>query len=217
MQGADKFFLDVLKGLRPILKQKGFHSSSQNFVLESSECWAIINLQKSRWSEPDEKTFYVNVAVTAKRLLAFDDEPEDKPPAHWKCIWNCRAEQFGPEPRIQQWTVRDEQTAVETLKYLKKLICDFVIPFVKANMSEGALLRKWANQNALGYPQLKAKSVLLAASGDIRNLRETIQSLRNQFGSGVVADGVRSHIEKLRTRFPDAAPYALIAIPSTAP
>jgi hypothetical protein len=204
LESADKFFLDVLKGLRAILKQNGFRASSQNFILESSECWGIINLQKSRWSQPDEKTFYVNVAVTAKRLLAFDDEPAYKPPAHWKCIWNFRAEQLGPEPRIQQWTVRDGQSAAETLEYLKGLICDFVIPFIKSNMSEGALLDEWANQNPLGYPQLKAKSVLLAASGNTVNLRETIESLRNQFGNGVVADGVRVHIEKMRNRFPDA-------------
>ena len=64
MQGADKYFLEVHKGLRTALRQDGFRASSQNFVLESAECWGIINLQKSRWSQPDEKTFYVNVAVT---------------------------------------------------------------------------------------------------------------------------------------------------------
>ncbi len=203
MEDADKFFSYVLKGLRPVLKQNGFRSSSQNFVLESHECWAIINLQKSRWSQPGEKTFYVNVAVTAKRLLAFDDEPAHKPPAHWKCIWNTRAEQFGHEPKVQQWTVRDEQTAAETLEYLHRLICDFVIPSIKRKMSEAALLRDWANDHDLGYPQLKAKSVLLAASGDVLNLSRTLQSLRGAFGCGVVADGVRIHIERLRIRFPD--------------
>ncbi len=160
LEGADKYFLDVLKGLRPILKQNGFRPSSQNFILESSECWGIINLQKSRWSQANEKTFYVNVAITAKQLLAFDDDPTDKAPAHWKCIWNFRAEQLGPQPRIQQWTVRDEQTSTETLEYLKRLICEFVTPFIGRNMSENALLRKWATNEALGYQQLGAKGSL---------------------------------------------------------
>ena len=204
MEDADKFFSYVLKGLRPILKQNGFRSSSQNFVSESTECWAIINLQKSRWSQPGEKTFYVNVAVTAKRLLAFDDEPADKPPVHWKCIWNIRAEILGHEPKVQQWTVRDQQTAAETLEYLQRLICDFVIPSMKSKTSEAALLRDWADDHDLGYQQLKAKSVLLAASGDVLSLRQTLQSLRRAFGSGAVANGVRNHVEKLRIRFSDA-------------
>ena len=204
MQGADKYFLEVHKGLRTALRQDGFRASSQNFVLESAECWGIINLQKSRWSQPDEKTFYVNVAVTGKRLLAFDDEPTDKAPAYWKCAWYGRAEQFGREPKIQQWTVRDERTSADALDYLKRLICEFVIPIIKRNMSEAALLGMWSNQNAPGYPQLKSKAVLLAASGDIVGLREAIQSLRNRFGSGAVAAGVKGHIEKLRNKFPDA-------------
>ena len=204
MQDADKFFSYVLKGLRPALKQHGFRPSSQNFISESSECWAIINLQKSRWSQPGEKTFYVNVAVTAKRLLAFDDEPADKPPVHWKCIWNIRAEVLGDEPTIQQWTVRDEQTAKDTLEYLNRLICDFNIPPMTRMMSETALLRGWADDRDLGYQQLKAKSVLLAASGDVLSLRETLQSLREAFGCGVVAKGVINHIEKLRIKFPKA-------------
>jgi hypothetical protein len=204
LEGSDRYFLDVLKGLRPILKQNGFRASSQNFVLESAECWGIINLQKSRWSRPDEKTFYVNVAATAKRLLAFNDQPTDRAPAYWKCAWYCRAEQFGPQPEIQQWTVRDEQTSAAALEYLKTLISEFAIPIIKRNMSEAALLDMWSNQNAPGYQQLKAKAVLLAASGDTVSLRETIQSLRNHFGSGAVADGVRGHIEKLRNKFPAA-------------
>jgi hypothetical protein len=204
LEGADRYFLDVLKGLRPILGQKGFRASSQSFVLESAECWGIINLQKSRWSEQNEKTFYVNVAVTAKRLLTFDDEPANKVPAFWKCAWYCRAEQFGPEPRIQQWTVRDERTSTAVLQYLKRLICEFVISIILQNMSEAALLSMWSNQKAPSYPQLKSKAVLLAASADIVSLHEAIQSLRDQFGSGAVAAGVKSHIEKLRSKFPDA-------------
>jgi len=39
-------------------------------------------------------------------------------------------------------------------------------------MSEAALVSKWADEHNLGYPQLKAKSVLLAASGDVMSLRQ---------------------------------------------
>jgi Domain of unknown function (DUF4304) len=119
---ADKFFATILKGFHPLFKQNGFHKSGQNFILESPECWVVINLQKSRWSDLDEKTFYVNVAATAKRLLEFEHEPIDKAPMHWKCAWNIRAEQLAPEPKIQQWNIRDENSVQEALAYLLILI-----------------------------------------------------------------------------------------------
>jgi hypothetical protein len=65
---ADKFFKQVLTDLTLVLKKSGFRKSSQNFSIESDECWAVINFQKSRWSDAEEKTFYVNVAVTRQAI-----------------------------------------------------------------------------------------------------------------------------------------------------
>lgn len=202
MTDADQCFADVLKGLHPLLKQNGFRKSGQNFVLESSECWVVINLQKSRWSGPDEKTFYVNVAVTPKRLLAFDHEKSDKAPPHWRCAWNIRAEQLAPESTIQQWTVRDQASVSEVLEYLRILIGQFVIPKVKALLSEKDLLRMWADDARLGYPLLKARSVLLAAQGNGVDLERTLRRLKEEFGKGVVAEGVARHIARLQRDFP---------------
>jgi hypothetical protein len=202
MTDADQFFVKVVKGLRPLFKQNGFSNSGQNFVLESSECWAVINLQKSRWSEPDEKTFYVNVAAVAKRLLAFQHEQSDKAPAHWKCAWSIRAESLAPEPRIHQWTVRDDTSAQEVLDSLHLLCRQFVIPKVKSLLSEEDLLRMWGDDSRLGYPILKAKSVLLAARANGVELEGTLRRLKEEFGAGVVADGVANHITALQREFP---------------
>lgn len=80
----------------------------------------------------------MNVAVTAKRLLAFEGQQSDKPPPNWKCAWNIRAEQLAPETKMQQWTVRDEKSVAEALEYLQNLIGKFVIPRVTAMLSENA-------------------------------------------------------------------------------
>jgi Domain of unknown function (DUF4304) len=199
---ADKFFAKVLKGLHPLFKQNGFRKSGQNFILESPECWVVINLQKSRWSDLDEKTFYVNVAATAKRLLEFEHEPIDKAPVHWKCAWNIRAEQLAPEPKIQQWTVRDENSVQEALDYLLILIGQFVIPKVKGMLSEKDLLCMWKDDARLGYTNLKAKSVLLAAQVNGAELESTLRRLKEEFGTSVVADGVAKHIAALQKEFP---------------
>jgi hypothetical protein len=79
------------------------------------------------------------------------------------------------------------------LFYLEKLFKEFVFPEIKALTTEDALLKK-ASSN-FEYPSLKARSVLLAANGQIAELQLTVDALIGKFGSGVVADGVRSHIE----------------------
>lgn len=87
MPSADLLFRRLLKDLRPALAERGFHRRSQNFVIESPECWGVINFQKSLYSSPEEKKFTVNVAIAVKRVLRFYSEPEDKPPLHYKCHW----------------------------------------------------------------------------------------------------------------------------------
>jgi hypothetical protein len=198
---AEKHFRKVLSALKPLFTQHGFRAMSQNFVLESPECWAIINFQKSRWSVSGERVFYINVGVTAKRLMAFRDQPVSKPPAYYSCSWRDRVQHFAPEPKIRQWTVCDESTAAETIEYLQILFADFVIPSVKEMMTESALIERW--NPMFPYPGLKDKAVLLAAQGRSAELGETIQQLREGFENGVVGDGLRCHIEKMRDRFPE--------------
>jgi hypothetical protein len=195
----DSLFKKVLKELRPVLKAEGFRASSQNFVLESAQCWAIINFQKSRWSSSNEKTFYVNVAITAKRLLSFDDEPADKAPAYYACIRQARAEQFDHGCRVKQWTLRNDEDVREVVGQLTNLLRRFVIPSVKSTLSEASLLSQW---DGTDYRQLKARTVLLAADGKLPELRETIFMFVERFDNGVVSQGVRDHLDRLRSKFP---------------
>jgi Domain of unknown function (DUF4304) len=198
---ADAFFKKLLRDLRPLFKQSGFRSSSQNFTLETHECWAVINFQKSRWSSPGEKSFYINVSVTAKRVLAFQGEYSHKAPAFYACDWRWRAEQLGPDSQVTQWTIKDESTAQDVFLYLQKLFADFVIPAVKELCTETALINN-ATSNP-GYPQSKAISILLAANNRAQDLSTVVAYLVERFGGGVVGVGVRDHLAKLRASFPE--------------
>ena len=120
-----------------------------------------------------------------------------------KCAWNIRAEDLAPEPKIQQWTVRDETSAEEVLEYLLILMGQFVIPKLKSLLSEKDLLRMWADDARLGFPNLRAKSVLLAAQGNGEELESKLRRLNEEFGTGVVAEGVARHISALQREFSD--------------
>jgi hypothetical protein len=198
---AEALFQKLLRDLQPIFKKNGFRKMSQNFVLETSECWAVVNFQKSQWSYPGEKKFYVNVAVSAKRVLAFQGDSPTKAPRFYVCDWRWRAEQFGPDnATVKDWTIRDEETAAMVLRYLENLFRRFVIPELRSLLSEDALVAR-AGVNP-GYPQGKACSVLLAANAKTESLRQMIAYLLETFG-GTAADGLWKHLEQMRNQFPE--------------
>ncbi|MGB9417577.1 MAG: DUF4304 domain-containing protein [Acidobacteriaceae bacterium] len=200
-KGTERLFKNLLKGLRPLFKEYGFGSSGQNFVLESPECWVIINFQKSRWSAPDETTFYVNVAASSKCWLAFCGEPTGKVPRCYACAWLWRAEHFGQDKSIEKWTLRDENGAGDVLAYLQRLFREFVFPSTKTMMTDIELLN---HTGGFEYLQLKARSVILAATNQISPLQQAVAMLIEKFGSGAVAVATRTHLELLRSKYPSA-------------
>lgn len=194
-------FRTLLKELRPLFKENGFRSSSQNFVLESAECWVIINFQKSRWAQSDETTFYVNVGACSKRWLGFEGKPAYRVPPHYACDWHWRIEYFSPDKSVQQWTLRDEDILQGTLTYLRDLLRDFVLPATRTMTTEAELLK---HTGGFEYPQLKTRTVVLAATNQVDALRLTVDALMEKFGSGAVAAGTREHLELLRSKYPEA-------------
>jgi len=198
---AEMLFKSLLKELRPLFKESGFRASSQNFILESAECWVIVNFQRSRWADRDETTFYVNVAACSKRWLSFEGKPADKVPAYYSCDWQWRVEHFGPDKKIQQWTLSDADSLRQTLAYLRHLFQEFVLPATRTMTTETELLK---HTGGFEYPQLKTRSVILAETSQVSALKQTIDTLMEKFGSGVVAEGTREHLEALRSRYPEA-------------
>lgn len=197
---TEKLFRSLLKDLRPLFKESGFRASSQNFILESAECWVIVNFQKSRWGERDETTFYVNVAACSKRWLGIECKPADKVvPPFYSCDWRWRVEHFGPG--AQQWTLSDEDSLQVTLAYLQILFRDFVLPAATTMTTEAELLK---HSGGFECPQLKTRAVILAATNQISALKQTVSTLIEKFGSGAAGNGTREHLEMLRSKYPEA-------------
>jgi hypothetical protein len=198
---TEKLFRSLLKELLAIFKENGFRASGQNFILESAQCWVIINFQKSRWTQRDETTFYVNVAACSKRWLSMESKPADKVPPFYSCDWQWRVEHFGPDKSIQQWTLSDEHSLQLTLAYLQTLFRNFVFPAATRMTTEAELLK---HSGGFEYPQLKTRSVILAATNHVSALKQTVSTLIEKFGSGAVANGTREHLELLRSNYPEA-------------
>jgi len=198
---TEKLFRSLLKALRPLLKESGFRASSQNYILESAECWVIVNFQKSRWAQRDKTTFYVNVAACSKRWLGIEGKPADKVPPYYGCDWQWRVEHFGPDKGIQQWTLSDEDSLRVTLAYLQILFRDFVLPAVMTMTTEADLLK---HSGGFEYPQLKTRAVILAATNQVSALKQIVSTLIEKFGSGIAGKKTGEHLEMLRSKYPEA-------------
>jgi hypothetical protein len=188
----------LLRELRPLFEENGFRASSQNFILESDECWVIVNFQKSRWATQDETTVYVNVAASSKRWLGFNGNPPDKMPPYFGCDWQWRAEHFGPDPKVEHWTLRDEDSLRQTIEHLQHLFREFVFPATRTMTTEAELLK---HTGGWEYPQLKTRAVILAATNQVSDLKRTVAALIEKFGK---SKGTRDHLELLRSQYPEA-------------
>ena len=76
-------FNRLLSDLNRFLKPHGLRRSGQSFARETDECWQIIGVQKSRFSDPSEVRFTVNFGVTSKALMELRGQDPSKMPQDW--------------------------------------------------------------------------------------------------------------------------------------
>jgi uncharacterized protein DUF4304 len=202
MPTSDLLFRRLLKDLRLTLAEHGFRRNSQNFVIESSECWGVINFQRSLYSSAQQKRFTINIAIAAKRILRFYGEPEDKPPLHYKCHWEIRLGQLIPGQSDRWWTFPDESSYEPVLTEVTELIADRAVPVVKDHLTEEKLLALWGeNVGGFEYPMLKYKSILLAFQGRFTELPAVFEHIREICRGGLAEPGAEQHIAHVRGRF----------------
>jgi Domain of unknown function (DUF4304) len=202
MPSSDLLFLRLLKELRPLLAEHGFRRRSQNFVIESSGCWGIINFQKSLYSSTGQKTFTINVAIAAKRILRFQGEPTDKPPLHYKSHWEVRLGELIPGCHDRWWTLSDEASYESVMIEVQKLITEKAVPIIKDHLTEGGLLALWGKiLGGFEYPRLKEKSILLAERNEFDDLPRIFARIREICHGGSAEEGAERHIAEVEERF----------------
>ena len=142
-------------------------------MIETPECWGIINFQKSLYCSANEKKFTVNLAIAAKRILRFNDESEDKPPRYYASHWQNRIGHLIHRESDRWWTLTDEASYEEVFAEAEQLIAGKAVSLIKSHLSEADLLALWdVNVGGFEYPTLKCKSILLAERGELGALPE---------------------------------------------
>lgn len=202
MPPSDLLCQRLLKGLRLVLAEHGFRRKSQNFVIESPDCWGVINFQKSLYSAPGQKTFTVNVAIAAKRVLRFQGEPADRPPLHYKCHWEVRLGELIPGCHDRWWTLSVETSFQSVMTEVQKLMTEKAVPIVKHHLTEEGLLALWGKiLGGFEYPRLKEKSILLAERNEFDELPRIFLRIREICRGGLAEVGAEKHIAEVERRF----------------
>lgn len=196
MQSPDQQFQRLLKELRPTLAEEEFRRKGQNFVVESPDCWGMINFQKSLYSAPGQKNFTINLAIAAKRILRFRGEPSALPPRYYASHWNIRIGHLIPGNLDRWWALSVEHPYEVVAHEVTKYIVELAIPIIRSHLSEEGLLQLWDSKNAGGfeYPILRYKSILLAERGEFDKLPAIFERIEKICRGGAAEAGAKEHI-----------------------
>ncbi len=124
---AQTQFRDLLKiHVAPSLRSHGFAGSGQDFSRLMGHEWAVLNVQRDRYSTASEVRFTVNLGVACPYVLAEDDIASDKAPPEVQCQHRLRIGQVLDPRRDTWWTVRAGTTSVE-LEVLGSTISGHVV------------------------------------------------------------------------------------------
>ena len=199
---AEILFHRLIKELNPITFSAGFKRRNQNYVRESSDCWGIINLQKSRYSASDETSFTINLAIASKRILAFQGENRRTAPPFYACPWEIRIGELLPGGNDKWWAL-SEKSYGSVASEVRKAISELAIPIITSHLSEKALFDLWESKTpgSFEYPRLKDKSILLAIDKRVDELSIIFQRIREMCKGTLAEPGAEEHIARLRAHF----------------
>ncbi len=201
---AELLFQRLLKNLRPLMAASGFRRRSQNLICETPECWGVINVQKSRYSPVDEKSFTINLAIASKRILEYEGKSTSAPPPSYACHWaEIRIGSLMPDLKDKWWNLSDEASYTSVEGEVRKALSDLAIPLIEPHLTEQGLLELWASKTpgSFEYPTLKCKSILLALQHRFEELPEIFQRIREICGGTLAEPGAEEHIAKLKKHF----------------
>ena len=136
---ADLAFRRLLSDLNSLLRPHRFQRAGQRYGRDTKQCWQIIGLQKSRFSDSGEVRFTVNFGITSKTLMAFRGEDVCKMPLDWRCPVRFRiGELIGPNDIW--WTSKDGDDFGSAMAAITSCLSEKAIPLLDGLKSDNGIL-----------------------------------------------------------------------------
>ena len=175
LQSVKTLFVELNKRLRPF----GFRRRGQTFARQSDECWQVISVQLSRYSQQDEKTLTVNFGVQSKSVLRFRGRGTLTPPLYYTCPINFRIGWLMPGDDIW-WTVRDDASAHAALAEIGEVLRSKALPFLGQLQTDRNILELYETGLVLGFEIERDESrlLLLAKAGMSDEVKKRLEEYR---------------------------------------
>lgn len=124
----------------------GFKGSGQEFVLPDDQHWALLGIQRSRWSDSKDLELTIQLTVADKKvweqLSAERDYRTQRPRStsfYGPGIWQKRLANLLPEGGDKWWHVTPDADIRSLATELATAVEQYGLPAMRAEMSPGSV------------------------------------------------------------------------------
>ena len=199
---ADSAFDRLLSDLNRFLRPQGFRRSGQRYGRETEQCWQMIGLQKSRYSDTGEVRFTVNFGITSKALMGFKGEDTLKMPLDWKCPIRCRIGQL-LELSDLWWSSTEGDDFRAAFTAITTGLAERAIPFFNGLDTDAGILNLYGTGLVMGseIDRDETRAVLAAHLGLNPEASQRIQSYEARWASGPTSERANKFLAAYHARF----------------
>jgi len=199
---ADSAFNRLLSNLNRFLRPQGFRRSGQRYGRETEQCWQVVGLQKSRWSDTGEVRFTVNFGVTSKALMDFRGQDASKMPLDWVCPIRWRIGELGEKGDLW-WSSNEGDDFRNALTAISSRLTETDVPFLTGLNSDREILALYSTGLVMGFEidRDETKTVLAAHLGLRDEASQLIKNYESRWVPGPTAKRANNFLVAYRARF----------------
>jgi hypothetical protein len=195
-------FRRLLSGLNTLLRPHGFHRSGQRYGRDTKQCWQIIGLQKSRFSDSGEVRFTVNFGITSKTVMAFRGQDISRMPLDWKCPIRFRiGELIGPNDIW--WAFKDGDDFGGAMAAITSCLSEKAIPLLDGLKTDSGIIAFYDTGTVMGFEidRDETRAVLLAGMGLKDKACERLREYEAQWPLTAASQRAKDFVAEFRTKF----------------
>ena len=195
MQG----FKDLIKLLKPSLKQLGFSNRGPFFYLHKEHYWGIIGLQKSDESTATQIIYTINIGVCSQTITDFNESlKSDIKPDFDLCQWKIRIGDLIAQGEDIWWKIDERTNLDKVYQEVGNLLINTVLPEMQKYMSDERLMNLWLAKNSPGLTDVQRQinlCILLKKFAKMDQLKEVLARLEHQT-EGSSSSSLVSYVKK---------------------
>ena len=199
---ADSAFNSFLSNLNRFLRPQGFRRSGQRYGRETEQCWQIVALQRSRYSDTGEVRFTVNFGVTPKALMDFRNQNVSKIPLDWICPVRWRIGDLLMQGDLW-WSSNEDALFRSVLTAITTHLSETDLPLLSGLDSDRGILAMYSTGKVMGFEidRDETRAVLFGHLGLDREAREALIQYEAKWVPAATSRRAELFLKSYRNRF----------------